>query len=139
MSASTCAAAVPGEVPGESAGDAVGDGVAGMDDADAVGVGLTARRFAGWTPRFAEAPGGTLATAAWNGRPEHNPSAAGVPEAGIPDAGAPEAGIPDAGIPDAGAPDAGVPEAGAQVAGGVCRAVTFPGTGDGAGPEWRAR
>src|ERR1700722_13569148 len=91
MSASTCVAAVAGEVPGESAADAVGDGVAGVDDADAVGVGLTAGRFAEWTPRFAEAPGGTLATAAWNGRPAHNPSAAWIPEAG-----ALEAGVPDA-------------------------------------------
>jgi hypothetical protein len=93
-----------------------------VDDADAVGVGLTAGRFAEWTPRFAEAPGGTLAT--WNGCPAHNPTAAVIPEAGTPETGAPEAGTP---------------EAGAQVAGGVCRAVTFPGTGEGAGPEPRAR
>ena len=102
MSASTCAASVPGETPAESVADAVGDGVAGLADADAVGVGR-ADRFAGADDRFGEAAEGTLAMAAWKGRPAHEPSAAEAPAA---EASAAEP----------------------QVA-GVCRAVTFPGAG----------
>ena len=67
---------MPGAAPGESAADAVGDGAAGLDDADAVGVGWAACRFAGADDRFAEAVGGTPATVAWKGRPAHEPAAA---------------------------------------------------------------
>src|SRR5271167_2182763 len=61
MSPSTCAAGVPGETPGEPVTDAVGDGVAGLADADGVGVGRTAGRLAGGDDMFAGAAGGTLA------------------------------------------------------------------------------
>ncbi len=93
MSASTCAAAVPGEAPGEPVADAVGDGVAGVADADGVGVGRTASRLAGGDDRFAEAAGGTLAKTAWKGCPAHDPAAAASQVAGVcravtlPDAG----------------------------------------------------
>src|SRR5271165_510972 len=113
MSASTCAAGVPAEAPGTSVADAVGDGVVGLADADAVGAGRSASRLAGGDDRFAETAGGTLATAAWNGRPPHDPSTAEAPAAAAP----------------AAAP---------QVA-GVCRAVTLSDAGGGAGLEPRAR
>ncbi len=113
MSPSTCAAGVPGETPGEPVTDAVGDGVAGLADADGVGVGRTAGRLAGEDEMFAGAAGGTLATAAWKGRPAHDPSATE-------------------------APAAEAPAAEAQVA-GVCRAVTWPDAGGGAGLKARAR
>ena len=118
MSASTCATGAPGETPAESVADAMGAGVAGPADADAVGVGR-ADRFAGADHGFAEAAGGTLATAAWKGRPAHGPSAADAPAAEAPAAEAPAA-------------------AERQVA-GACRAATFPGAGGAAGPEPRAR
>src|SRR5271169_114222 len=117
MSASTCPADVPGKAPGESAADEVGEGGAGLADADAVEVGRTGR-FAGADDRFAEAAGGTMATAAWKGRPAHDPPAAELSAA------------------ETAAAETAGPET--QVA-GVCRAVTFPDAGGGAEPRPRAR
>jgi hypothetical protein len=112
MSASTCAAGVPGAAPGDSVADAVGDGVGGPDDADAVGVGGVACRFAGADDSFAGA-GGTLARPTWKDCPAHDPFAAELADA---------------------EPSAVEP----QVA-GVCRAVTPAGAGGGEGPKPRAR
>ena len=68
---------LPGAAPGEPVADAVGDGVAGLDDADGVGVGVgrAVCRLAGMDGKSAEAVGGALATTARNGRPPHAPSA----------------------------------------------------------------
>src|SRR5580704_16458400 len=104
MSANTCPASVPGEAPGESVADEAGDGVAGLADADAVGVGW-AGRFAGADDRLAEAAGGTMATAAWKGRPTHDPSAAELSAADP--AGAETAAADPAGAETAGAETAG--------------------------------
>src|SRR5580704_6322496 len=110
MSASTCPAGVPGRASGESVADEVGEGGAGLADADVVGVGR-AGRFAGADDRFAEAAGGTMATAAWKGRPAHDPPTAEL-------SAAETAGTGTAG---AGAASAGTAGTGTQVA-GVCRA-----------------
>jgi hypothetical protein len=122
MSASTCPADVPGKAPGESVADEVGEGGAGLADADVVGVGR-AGRFAGADDRFAEAAGGTMATAAWKGRPAHDPPTAEL-------SAAETAGTEPAGTEPAGT--------GTQVA-GVCRAVTFPDAGGGTESKPRAR
>jgi hypothetical protein len=129
MSASTCAAGVPGATPGESAADVVGDGDAGLADAD--GVGWAARRLAGADDRFTVADGGTLATAARKGRPAHGPA---VAEAAVAEAAVAEAAVaePDAEVP------AEPPDADAQVA-AVGSAVTRPAAGRGAGLEAWAR
>jgi hypothetical protein len=123
---------MPGEAPGESVADEADDGVAGLADADAVGVDW-AGRFAGADDRFAEAAGGTMATAAWKGRAAHDPSAAELSAAD------PAAADP-AGADPASADPASADPAGAetQVA-GVCRAVTFPDAGGGTWPKPRAR
>jgi hypothetical protein len=122
MSASTCAAGVPGAAPAGSVADTVGAGVAGLDDtglddlrpddagfddADAVGAGRPADRFL----RVAVGAGGTLATAARKGR------AAQDPPADEPNAEPPAAELP---------PADELPDTEPHVA-GVCRAVTFPG------------
>jgi hypothetical protein len=89
MTASTCAAGVPVWAPAGLVAEAVGVDDAGLDDAglddagldDAgrVGVGWAAARFV----RAAEGTGGTLATAAWKGRPAQDPPAAGPHAAGV--------------------------------------------------------
>jgi hypothetical protein len=77
MSSSTCAAGPPSEALAGPVADAIGDGVARLDEADAIGAGRVAGRF---TRAAADSDGGTVATAAWKGRPAQDPDEPSAPE-----------------------------------------------------------
>ena len=89
MTASTCAAGVPDGAPAGLVAEAADAGAAGLADAGVdlagldvaglVGVGWAAARFL----RAAEGAGGTLATAAWKGRPAQDPATAEPHAAGV--------------------------------------------------------
>ena len=89
MTASTCAAGVACGAPAGMVAEAVDVGAAGLDDvglddagldvAGLVGVGRPAARFL----RAAEGAGGTLATAAWKGRPAQDPATAEPHASGV--------------------------------------------------------